>query len=49
MSTYAPDVRQFHKQRQADAKRHLRHLRRQASRPPRPTPAPRPRKQGGKP
>lgn len=29
MSSYAPDVRQFNKQRHADAKRHKKHLQRQ--------------------
>lgn len=29
MSSYAPDVRQFHKQRQADARRHEKHIQRQ--------------------
>ena len=29
MSSYAPDVRQFNKQRHADAKRHQKHLQRQ--------------------
>lgn len=29
MSSYAPDVRQFNKQRQADARRHERHVQRQ--------------------
>lgn len=29
MSSYAPDVRQFHKQRQADARRHEKHVQRQ--------------------
>ena len=29
MSSYAPDVRQFNKQRHADARRHEKHLQRQ--------------------
>ena len=29
MSSYAPDVRQFNKQRQADARRHEKHVQRQ--------------------
>lgn len=42
MSSYAPDVRQFHKQRQADAMRHARHVQQQQGRFPAPSTRPAP-------